>query len=184
MHRIRIFNLPGLDNSGPAHWQSIWEATQPFLPVAAIDRIKRSSWNEPVYETWQRELEESVANDGRKTVIVAHSLGCLSAAGLETTAYPHVKAALLVAPANADRREFPSRVKGFFVPQKPLQIPSILVASEDDPFASLEWSRGLAQALGSRFVSVGPAGHINGESNLGSWTKGQEILRGLLNHVH
>jgi len=181
--RVRLLLLPGLDNSGPAHWQTLWEVKQPFLPVASIDRIVRQSWSEPVYEVWQEELQQTLQNDLRPTIIIAHSLGCLSAAGVDALANPHLKAALLVAPPNANRPDFPTRIKNFRVPARTLSFPSIFVASENDPYASFDSSQQLAKVLGSKFISVGPAGHVNGDSGLGDWMFGQERVHDLIKDV-
>ena len=52
---------------------------------------------------------------------------------------------------------------------------SLIVASEDDPHATLEESRALAHAWGAGHLNIGPAGHINAASGLGEWTPGQRI---------
>ena len=55
-----------------------------------------------------------------------------------------------------------------------------VVASSDDPYVTLERAEYLARCWGSRFVSVGVAGHINSESGLKDWAQGKVHLRGLL----
>ncbi|HET7812567.1 MAG TPA: alpha/beta hydrolase, partial [Steroidobacteraceae bacterium] len=54
--------------------------------------------------------------------------------------------------------------------------PSIVVASRNDPYGTLDFARGCAQAWGSRFVDIGDAGHINAASGLGDWAAGHELL--------
>lgn len=60
---------------------------------------------------------------------------------------------------------------------------SIVVASENDPYISIERAMYLANAWGSAFVSVGLKGHINSDSNLEYWQEGQEILKRLVSPI-
>ncbi len=88
-------------------------------------------------------------------------------------------AALLVAPADADREDFPEQIKSFApVPRGLLPFPSIVVASSDDPYLSLDRARELAHIWGSKFEDIGPAGHI--ASGLGDWPEGKRFMRNLM----
>ena len=66
------------------------------------------------------------------------------------------------------------------MPRRLLPFPSILVASSNDPFLSMERARELAHVWGSRLVDIGPAGHINGDSGLADWPEGKRLLRHLI----
>lgn len=167
--------LPGLGNSGPDHWQSRWERADP-----SFIRVQLGDWDRPSYEAWREVLEKSVARAGARTVLVAHSLACILVAHWARESNLEIKGALLVAPPNPDRPDFPREAVGFSpVPLSRLRFPSIVVASSDDPYGSLEFTRGLADAWGSRFASIGPAGHINADSGLGDWPDGLELFRQL-----
>ncbi|MGH9421666.1 MAG: RBBP9/YdeN family alpha/beta hydrolase, partial [Thermoanaerobaculia bacterium] len=61
-----------------------------------------------------------------------------------------------------------------------LRFPSIVVASSNDEFVTLERAKEFADAWGSRFVPIGEAGHINTESNLGEWEFGRTLLDELI----
>jgi predicted alpha/beta hydrolase family esterase len=61
----------------------------------------------------------------------------------------------------------------------PFDFPSILVASETDPWLALGTARNLAQQWGSWFVNIGAAGHINVEAGFGPWTVGERLLHEL-----
>ncbi|MEO6589297.1 MAG: alpha/beta hydrolase [Pyrinomonadaceae bacterium] len=61
-----------------------------------------------------------------------------------------------------------------------LPFPSIVVASNDDAFVTLDRAKEFAESWGSRFVFIGAAGHFNSASGLGPWTKGKELLADLL----
>jgi len=87
---------------------------------------------------------------------------------------------LLVASPNPDGPDFPKEAVGFSpLPLKPLAFPSIVVASSNDPYGSLEFAMSAATAWGSRFVNIGPAGHINSQSGLGEWNEGMSLLQQL-----
>jgi uncharacterized protein len=42
---------------------------------------------------------------------------------------------------------------------------------------SAERAKDIARAWGSRFVDIGRAGHVNGDSGLGDWPEGKRLLR-------
>src|ERR1700727_2376335 len=52
--RSRVLLVPGLGNSGPAHWQSLWEPRDGYL------RVQQRDWDHPVYSEWIGPLERAV----------------------------------------------------------------------------------------------------------------------------
>jgi predicted alpha/beta hydrolase family esterase len=58
-------------------------------------------------------------------------------------------------------------------------VPSIVVASADDQYVTMERAREYAAAWGSELVDLGEAGHINAASGLGSWAVGYGLLQRL-----
>ena len=167
--------LPGFGNSGPSHWQSLWEAAN-----REFVRVPQRDWDRPVCEEWFGVLETSVARVGAGAVLVAHSLACLLVAHWAARTQLVVKGALLVAPPNPDNANFPKAAIGFSpLPANPFTFPGIVVASSDDPYGSLEYARGCALAWGCRFVDAGAVGHINADSGLGDWRAGFALYREL-----
>ncbi len=137
--------------------------------------MQQRDWNSPVCAEWVNVLEQAVAKIGESPVLVAHSLGCLCVAHWAAGTSLKIKGALLVAPPDPDDAGFPSEATGFSpVPLRSFSFQSIVVASSNDPYGSLEFARSCALAWGSRFVNIGSAGHINSASGLGEW---QRILR-------
>jgi len=61
-----------------------------------------------------------------------------------------------------------------------LPFPSIVIASENDPYVNLQRAGYFATQWGSEFINIGLNGHINSDSDLGSWGEGQLILKRLL----
>lgn len=174
-----ILILPGLNNSGPAHWQTRWEQR---LPDAR--RVPERDWDRPRRDEWVAALAGAVAAAGAGVVLVAHSLGCLQVAhwiaGGAPSAGALVRGALLVAPPDPEAPDFPDVVTGFApLPSARLPFPSILVASTNDPYGTWTFAARCAQAWGSQLVNAGPLGHINADSGLGDWEAGLRLLEQL-----
>jgi predicted alpha/beta hydrolase family esterase len=168
-----VLILPGIGNSGPLHWQSIWERSHPEFV-----RVQQRDWDNPVCEEWVAVIEEAVKRDGPDVVLVAHSLACLAVAHW-AAAKPHspIKAALLVAILNSKGPNFPVEARGFSgTPTEPFSFRSIVVVSDDDPYGSPEHAERLAAAWGSCVVHTGNRGHINANSGLGAWPEGYDLL--------
>ncbi|MCJ2183093.1 alpha/beta hydrolase [Novosphingobium sp. 1949] len=176
--------LPGLGGSGAAHWQSRLEAQDPSLR-----RFAPASWDQPEREDWIAALDRGIedarggagGSTGEPVLLVAHSLACLLvahwAAGRAQAA--RVAGAFLVAPPDPDGADFPRAQAGSFVdpPQSAFPFPALVVASANDPYASLAFAERFARTRGAGFVGVGALGHINADSGLGAWDEGQRLLR-------
>ncbi|WP_347158168.1 RBBP9/YdeN family alpha/beta hydrolase [Pontibacter chitinilyticus] len=174
---IQILTVPGLGGSGPQHWQSLWEAQQ-----TSIRRVVQADWEAPNCTEWVQQLQAEIQQAGNEIVLVAHSLGCLAVVywALHHATAP-VKAALLVAPPDTEREDFPETATGFApVPLQRLPFPSIVVASTNDPYITLKRVQEFANNWGSELVSVGDCGHINAVSGLGDWPQGKVLLQRLL----
>ena len=175
-----VLTVPGLNNSGPGHWQTIWE--QEF---DNCHRVDLGLWDDPHRNTWVNKLNLAIQRADRPVVLVAHSLGCLAVAWWAEYERPGrdgpVVGALLVAPPDVEERVLDRRLTRFApFPPSELPFPSILVASRNDPYLRFSAARRLATTWGSRFADAGSAGHINAESDLGEWTFGQLLLSQLL----
>lgn len=171
-----VLLVPGLGNSGPQHWQTLW-AQRHHYP-----RVEQANWDHPAGPEWVQTLAATIAQAPGPIVLVAHSLGCATVAKW-ASAFPTgaVVGALLVAPADTDRPDFPPAVTDFApMPMHALPFPSIVVASTDDQYVTLPRATAFASAWGSQLVNVGPQGHLNADSNLGDWPAGQELLAQLL----
>jgi len=113
---------------------------------------------------------------------VAHSLGCIATAHLPPKAASRISGALLVAPADPERRSVLSDFAP--VPYKPLPYRSVLVASSNDPYCPVRLAGAYARAWGSDYVRVPNAGHINIESGHGEWPLGVALLQSLVGNAH
>lgn len=173
-----VLLVPGLEGSGPRHWQRRWADE-----IENCEVVELGAWDNPHRNTWINRLNLAVHNAGRPVVIVAHSLGCILTAWwsrFERPAVP-VIGAMLVAPPEVDFFPRDERLTGFSpTPAEALPFPSLLVASRNDPWMGFETARGLARRWGSTLVDAGHAGHINADSGLGSWDDGKRLLARLV----
>ncbi|MER5635441.1 alpha/beta hydrolase [Kitasatospora sp. NPDC002227] len=167
----RVLILPGYQNSGPEHWQSHWERAD-----SSLRRVRQADWDAPRLADWVAELDNAVAAADGPVVLVAHSLGCVTVAHWAARHLGRVRGALLVAPADIDTADVPELVNFRPVPLAPLPFPTVVVASTDDPWCSLERSREFAAAWGARLEVAGAHGHLNSDSGLGDWPFGRKLL--------
>ena len=173
---IRVLLLPGLFNSGPDHWQSYWERSDPFCL-----RVVQRDWATPDRTEWVATLETAVADFGPDVVLVAHSTACALVAFWAAATSRSVRGALLVAPSDTEALTYPAGGTGWQpMPLAALPFHSIVVVSSDDAFCTFERARVFAEAWGSRFVNIGAAGHINSASGLGPWSRGKKLLADLV----
>lgn len=164
-----ILIVPGRGNSGPQHWQT-WFETQ--LPDTR--RVEQDDWETPWLLDWVERLRAEIDAAPAPVWLVAHSFGCLASVVAGHSRPARVRGALLVAPADPNR---------FAIPTAPLEarleFPSIVVASEDDPWMSFNGAHHWAGQWGSRFVGLGHAGHINADAGYGPWPQGLALFEEL-----
>jgi predicted alpha/beta hydrolase family esterase len=172
-----VLVLPGYGDSGPQHWQSRWEASDPRL-----QRVRQRDWLEPRLDDWLEVLDRAVAACPRPPVLAAHSLACALVAHWVQRGGRPVRGALLVAPADVDALAgVLDAVQSFApVPLVRLPFPSIVVASDDDLYVTSARAQAFARAWGSRLVALAGAGHVNADSGFGEWPEGRALLDGLL----
>lgn len=169
-----VIVVPGLGGSSADHWQS-WLERQ----IANTGRLSGVDWERPELALWLDRLLSAV-NERPHGILVAHSLGCaLVAHAAERHPDLPASGAVLVAPADIDASPIIPQILGSFagVPQSELPFPSILIASANDPYMSLQRVGYFASAWGSRLIDLGACGHINVASGFGPWPDGLQILR-------
>jgi predicted alpha/beta hydrolase family esterase len=168
---------PGWQNSGPHHWQTLWEERL----GSAATRVQQQDWMVPERGSWVATLDASVRNTPAPVVILAHSVGCL--ATVFAMAAAPVAAAVLVAPADAEREGAPEALRSFIpIPREILHAPALLIASDNDPYCSVERARDFAQSWRADFEIVPGGGHINTDAGFGPWPEGWQMVGRWLRH--
>lgn len=173
-----VLIAPGWSNSGPGHWQSLWQRAHPEYV-----RVEQRDWERPERVEWVATLDAAIARAAGPVTLVAHSLGVVMVAhwaALATPARAKVTGALLVAPPDMERASLIPGAAGFWpIPATPLPFRGILVASDNDPYITLDTARLLAERWGCQFVALTGAGHINTDAGYGPWPAGEALLASL-----
>lgn len=167
--------LPGLGNSGPEQWQSIWEQKFNFI------RVQQADWETPACADWIENINNEVKkHDAANVILVGHSLACATIAYWAQRFNVKIKGALLVAPSDTEADTYPTGTTGF-APVSLIKLPfrSIMVVSTNDYYVTLDRAQQFADNWGSEWVNIGDAGHINSTSGLGEWEQGLELLKNL-----
>lgn len=170
------FIIPGLGNSGPDHWQTHFEHSG-----NNFHRINQQEWDAPASKDWIEKIESTLINYDLSTVVlIGHSLGCAAIANWANAYKKTIKGALLVAPSDLEAPRYNFPTIGFdHVPLTKINFKTIVVASNNDEWVSLERAALFADHWGSEFINIGDAGHINAVSGYGKWPEGLEILKRL-----
>lgn len=169
---MRFIIVPGWRDSGPGHWQSLWAER-----LRGAVRVQQDDWIMPSRKAWVASIARTIVLQDEPVIVVAHSLGCIATAHLPAEAVERIRGALLVAPADPERRAVLSDFAP--VPYQKLPYRSVLVASSNDPFCPVRLAGAYARAWGSEFVRMQDAGHINVESGHGEWPLGVALLQSL-----
>lgn len=165
--------VPGLGGSSEQHWQSLWAKMNKEMIM-----VRQREWDRPNMQDWVNTLVEEVESYPRKPIIlVAHSLACTTIIHAVAEKGLEVAGAFMVAPADSERADFPKDVNGFVpIPRVVLPFPSIVVASENDAWCSIEKAQKMANWTQSKFVNIGKKGHVTAADGVGLWETGFNLL--------
>ena len=170
-------NIPGLHNSDENHWQTHFEISMPNEFI----RIQQENWDEPDCNTWIDKIEKVLKEKNHSNLIlIGHSIGCMAIVMWFEKFGHRIKGALLVAPSDSEKEDYPSYIKGFVpIPKTKLPFPSIVVGSTNDHVTTNKRTQEFANNWGSKFVLLDNAGHIETKSGFGDWPLGFELLNEL-----
>jgi uncharacterized protein len=167
-----VLIVPGIGNSGPTHWQSLWQEKYPD-----VTRVMQRDWDHPVREEWVRVLDEAVGQARAAPILVAHSLGCLAVAHWAAQSGRSFFSALLVAVPDPSAPAFPSAAQGFApLPGSLGACRLTVVSSSDDPYATSSYTNERVATWGAEHICLGQRGHINSASGLDDWPNGWALL--------
>ncbi|MDN3918696.1 RBBP9/YdeN family alpha/beta hydrolase [Roseateles violae] len=157
----RLLIVPGLHDSGPAHWQSWLERGD-----RAATRVVQRDFAHPDLARWSARIDrvlETAGEEGGRWIAVAHSFGTLALVDhLRRRPDSPIREALLVAPADPDRFGIAEAL-----PHRPLGRPLRLIASRNDPWMSAANAARWAARWGASLSDLGAVGHINTEAGFG-----------------
>ncbi|MDR3411711.1 MAG: alpha/beta hydrolase [Formivibrio sp.] len=171
--RYEFVLVPGLQDSGPEHWQTCWQNHQPFW-----HRVTQRNWNTPDIDLWINSITRLLLRCPRPAILVGHSFGALASCCVAVDLPELVAGLMLVAPAEPMKFELEDRI-----PNQNLGVPSILVASQNDPLMRFSRASEWAATWHSHLIDIGEAGHINAESGFGPWRYGLDALHTLVQKI-
>ena len=171
--------IPGLRDHVADHWQTLLAdklSKSVTVPPLTEDRLSCSARVSAIDAALKR-------IDG-DVVLVAHSAGVIMAVHWAQQASRPIRGALLAAPPDLERPlpagypEHRELVEGGWtpIPRQSLPFPSIVVASDNDPLASLDRVEELARCWGSRLLNAGRVGHLNPAAGFGNWPLANDLL--------
>ncbi|MFS8116133.1 alpha/beta fold hydrolase [Rhizobium jaguaris] len=167
-----IIVLPGLGGSGEGHWQTLWERQNPEMR-----RFQPASWDRPELADWIAALDREIGRSKTPPVLVVHSLACQLVAHWAALTPTRIRGGFLVSAPDPTGDIYLAEAPSFAnPPRRRLPFPSLLVASTDDPFGSLDYAKESAAVWGSKLIDVGPFGHINANSGIGDWPEGRALF--------
>ena len=171
--------IPGLHNSNEDHWQTRFEISDP----TGFKRVEQVNWDEPDCDAWIKKIESELKDfNHSELILIGHSIGCMTIVKWQEKFGHRIKGALLVAPSDAERENYPRYITGFTpIPNKKLPFPTIVVASDNDHVTEIERSKEFARNWGSQLVVLKNAGHIEPSSGFGNWSLGLELIEKLEN---
>lgn len=172
----RVLIVPGLNGSGPAHWQTWLQAHHRHAL-----RVEQPHWQQPDLDRWAERIGATI-EPHRHTpwIAVAHSFGCLALARhlwLQPTR-PSIAAAIFVAPASPAKFGLEQRL-----PIAGLPCPSVMVASDTDPWMSAHEARYWAGLWDSRILNLGDVGHINVASGFGPFPLAKSLVQRMIQRI-
>src|SRR5215475_2316796 len=100
-----VLILPGLFNSGPEHWQSLWHAKHP-----EYHRIEQKDWETPRCSDWVQTLADAVSKINSPVVLTGHSSAC-ALVGYYAARYGdsggRIAGAFLAGPSDTEGHNYP-----------------------------------------------------------------------------
>ena len=168
-----VIIVPGLRDSGPAHWQSLWERRLPN-----VVRVHQERWDEPDLERWSQRVAD-VLERTSPAWIVAHSFGCLASVRALAQTGRAVRGVFLVAPADPEKFGIETQL-----PHEPLGVKGAMIGSLSDPWLSWQKAERWAARWKLPLLCAGSAGHINVDSGHGHWPEGWNLFQRLRTHGH
>jgi uncharacterized protein len=181
---VDVLIQAGWENSGPGHWQRRWGERFPHAQF-----IEQDEWDRPQLGDWTGRIAREVMMATRPVVLVAHSLGVPAVVhAAQEFKDTKVRGAFLVAPPDLESpevlAELPPELHTFGnVPRDPLPFPSMVVASTNDAFVTVERAADMAAAWGAQLELAGASGHINVASGHGPWPEGLLMFHQLMKRL-
>ena len=184
---MKVFIIHGYQSSPEQHWFP-WLATKIEQMGSQCEIVHLQGSDQPDFATWRQNLEAQVHPLNEQTIIVAHSLGCLSVLDYLSEALNGrlIKAIFMVAGFNEKLTALPELNQ--FVQQAKLNDALLRfriqqrysLFSCNDPFVPAPLSIRFGQLLNAQMIEVKKAGHFIQSDGLSEFPQLWEKLEKLL----
>lgn len=177
-----VLLLPDIDSTGIGYWQDHWAASRIDCAIVDMGGSRRPDRN-----SWVTRLDQAIRGVDAPIVLVGHGVGALTIAWWSELLGQEIEAsivgALLIAPPDP-AAEHNERMQAFApLPRTILPFPALVVASEDDPYVSVDRAFSMARQWGGGFARFGACGHFGAGDGLGWWRQGEELLDSFIDLV-
>ena len=169
-----ILIIVGYDNTWEDHWQR-----RMATKLATAKLVTPADHLYGSLAQALRNIVEHVKASDKPCVFVAHSTGCTIVAHAikplrDAGVLDRVKGAFLVAPTSPQQLVKLPGLDPLIpkVPRDPLPFPSVVIASSNDEYVTMDEAADIANAWGAQFVEAGAQGHISTSSGHGPWPEG------------
>ena len=174
--------VAGYGNSTEGHWQNSWSKL-----VKNSHWVEQGDWGNPNCVDWVDALNAVIESIDGPILLVSHSLGGSTIVEWSkkfSANSEKIVGAFMVAVPDVQSADLPKAIIGYQAPPlDKLPFPSILLASTNDPYSTLEQTKYFANLWGSSITVVGDLKHINAGSGLGEWSDGLNMLNTFLNSI-
>ncbi|MFB9079347.1 RBBP9/YdeN family alpha/beta hydrolase [Flavobacterium procerum] len=152
---INYLIVPGLGNSGTKHWQGFFFFFFRIQDKKFPQSSRGTRMGEPTCGKKDKNIRESFKIFIFFTIIIGHSLGCSTIAHWASKYKRKIKGAMLVAPSDLEAPQYTFPAIGFApIPLDKISFPTIVVASSDDIWVSLDRAQFFAESWGSEFINI------------------------------
>jgi len=184
---MKVFIIHGYQSSPEQHWFP-WLATKIEQMGSQCEIVHLKGSDQPNFATWRQNLEAQVHPLNEQTIIVAHSLGCISVLDYLSEALNGrlIKAIFMIAGFNEKLTALPELNQ--FVQQAKLNDALLRfriqqrysLFSCNDPFVPAPLSIRFGQLLNAQMIEVKKAGHFMQSDGLSEFPQLWEKLEKLL----
>ena len=164
----KVLILHGWGGSDFPHWQS-WLASELVKDYGKVSFLEFSNFEYPDLNLWKEELLLEL-DSFKPDIVIAHSLANTLWFHIVGEVKEEVEKLYLVAPPSFHCAV--EEIKEFFplaLPKKTSAKESLLIASTNDPYMTLDDAKSLQKSLKIPLKVLENAGHINTESGYGKW---------------
>ncbi|WP_051427605.1 alpha/beta hydrolase [Arthrobacter sp. H20] len=179
-----IFVVHGYQASPGEHWFP-WLKSRFSSRQDSVTVLELPTPNEPTTAGWIAALHESIGRPSAETVIIAHSLGCITALRYLASLDPGWSLGGLILVAGfAEHLDSLPLLDGFttgneFVDN--LLVPRCtVIGSDNDPVVAPVLTASLASRLGARLITVTGGGHFGSSDGYQRFAEVQAELEKLL----